>query len=114
MNYTIIAKKVLREVIGIITIVLFIYTCTKIRSAAGSKRDAAGDRVSTSTAVGVSWPVQAKGYYPLLPRHGLPQPSGSKKATGSTGRNTTARHAATGTYSPYMGAGDQVSRVSKQ
>ena len=34
MKYTMLFKKVIREVIGLITIVLFIYTCTKIKSVA--------------------------------------------------------------------------------
>lgn len=63
MRYTIIVKKVIREIVGLITIVLFIYTCTKVRSTAGRKKAAAHDTIHTGTAVGFGWPVQIAGYH---------------------------------------------------
>src|SRR5688572_28635350 len=67
MRYTIIVKKVIREIVGLITIVLFIYTCTKVRATAGRKRAAAHDTIHTGTAVGFGWPVQIAGYHPCYP-----------------------------------------------
>ena len=68
MNYTIVVKKVIREVIGIITIVLFIYTCTKIRSTAGHSKAVNHDTVSANATVQLGWPVQTTGYHPLMSR----------------------------------------------
>jgi hypothetical protein len=67
MRYTIIVKKVIREIVGLITIVLFIYTCTKVRTTAGHKKAAVHDTIHTGTAVGFGWPVQIAGYHPCYP-----------------------------------------------
>jgi hypothetical protein len=77
MRYTIIVKKVIREIVGLITIVLFIYTCTKVRTTAGRKRAAAHETIYTGTAVGFEWPVQIAGYHPcnpgfLIKEHSVP------------------------------------------
>jgi hypothetical protein len=64
MRYTIIVKKVIREIVGLITIVLFIYTCTKVRTTTGRKKAAAHDTIHTSTAVGFGWPLQIAGNHP--------------------------------------------------
>jgi hypothetical protein len=64
MRYTIIVKKVIREIVGLITIVLFIYTCTKVRTTAGRKKAAAHDTIQTGTAVGFGWPVQIARFHP--------------------------------------------------
>jgi hypothetical protein len=45
MKYTIVLRKLLKELIGIITIVLFVYTCTKIRLAADHKKAAAHETI---------------------------------------------------------------------
>ena len=108
MRYTIIVKKVIREIVGLITIVLFIYTCTKIRASANHKRAAANDTMSTGTAVGFGWPVQLTGYHPLLPRHGLP----GKRIFGTTSRSAANWSPVTRSYSAHLGAGDQVTWVS--
>jgi hypothetical protein len=63
MRYTIIVKKVIREIVGLITIVLFIYTCTKVRTTASRKKAAALNTIHTGTAVGFGWPVQLAGYH---------------------------------------------------
>jgi hypothetical protein len=68
MKYTIVVKKVIREVIGIITIVLFIYTCTKIRSAAGPTGTVNHDSAGSNATVQLGWPVQPTGHYPLMSR----------------------------------------------
>ena len=57
MNYTIVIKKVIREIIGIISIVLFIYTCTKIRTVAARRQ-----AVKSDTAT-ISWPVRTAAYH---------------------------------------------------
>jgi hypothetical protein len=67
MRYTIIVKKVIREIIGLIMIVLFIYTCTKVRTTAGRKKAAAHETIHTGTAVGFEWPVQIAGYHSCYP-----------------------------------------------
>jgi len=63
MKYTIVVKKVLREVIGIITIVLFIYTCTKIRSVTGHTGTVNHNAVGANTTVQLEWPAD-----PLMAR----------------------------------------------
>jgi hypothetical protein len=68
MKYTIVVKKVIREVIGIITIVLFIYTCTKIRSAAGHTGTINHDTVGANATVQSEWPVEPTGSHPLTSR----------------------------------------------
>jgi len=45
MRHTIILKKVIKEVIGLIVIVLFIYTCTKSRSVINHKKAAANENI---------------------------------------------------------------------
>ena len=77
MRYTIIVKKVIREIVGLITIVLFIYTCTKVRTTAGRKKAAAHETIDTGTAVGFGWPVQIAGYHPcyrslMIKEHSVP------------------------------------------
>jgi hypothetical protein len=64
MKYTILLQKVIKEVIGLVTIVLFIYTCTKVRTTVGRKKGAAIDTIHTGTSVGFGWPVQIAGYDP--------------------------------------------------
>ena len=64
MKYTIIVKKVIREIVGLITIVLFIYTCTKVRTTASRKKAAAHNTIQTGTTVGFGWPVQIARFHP--------------------------------------------------
>ncbi|HEX6429266.1 MAG TPA: hypothetical protein VF008_16330 [Niastella sp.] len=110
MRYTIILKKVIREIVGLITIVLFIYTCTKIRTTAGRKKAADHATIHTGTVVGFGWPLQITGYHPLLPRHGLPgQPY--KRTFGAVSKSTASWSFVTCPYPANMGAGDQVTRV---
>ncbi|THU40056.1 hypothetical protein FAM09_09230 [Niastella caeni] len=111
MKYTVVVNKVIKEIIGLITIVLFIYTCTKIRAVSSHKRAAAYDTIETSTAVGFEWPAQTMGYHPLLPRHGLPAPY-SKRAAGTGSADNW--QPVTGSYPAYMYAGYQAGRVTAQ
>jgi hypothetical protein len=68
MNYTIVVKTVIREVIGIITIVLFIYTYTKIKSSAGHSRTINHDTVGASATVQSGWSEETAEQYPLMSR----------------------------------------------
>jgi hypothetical protein len=65
MKHTILLKKVIREVIGLITIVLFIYTCTKVTSAAVRKRIANNDTISTNAASEFEWPLKPFGLHEM-------------------------------------------------
>jgi hypothetical protein len=96
MKYTILLRKVIKEVIGLITIVLFIYTCTKIRSAPGHKRAAAKDSISTGMAVGFGRPVQITGYHPLLLRHGLSEQAYRKRTSGTVSQSIGSWNTVTG------------------
>jgi len=64
MKYIIVVKKVLREVIGLITIVLFIYTCTKIRSVAGHTITVNHDNAGANATAELEWPAEP----PLMAR----------------------------------------------
>jgi len=106
MKYTVILKKAIKEIIGLMSIVLFIYTCTKMKLVAGHKRAAVPDTINTGTAVGFGWP-QSREYHPLLPRHGLPQRPYINTVSGRAARNAATGHPAAGAYKVNMGAGDQ-------
>ena len=80
MKYIIIVKKVIREIVGLITIILFIYTCTKVRSASGQPRSANNDTASTNAATGLNWPVQFAGYSPVAPDFAIPKIQDKRKA----------------------------------
>lgn len=115
MRYTIILKKVIKEVIGLITIVLFIYTCTKIGSASNRKGAAVLEHMSVNTAVGFGTPAQTTGYHPLLPRHGLTERSPDKRKPGSGSYSaawyTPGSYRDIGSHSPDLRAGDQATGI---
>ena len=56
MKHTILLKKVIKEIIGLISIVLIIYTCTKIRTVADHKRAAVPDTIRLIWAPAIRLP----------------------------------------------------------
>ncbi|WP_158085282.1 hypothetical protein [Niastella vici] len=56
MKYTIILKKVIKEIVGLVSIVLFIYTCTKFRTVAVHKRAAVPDTIRLIWAPAIRLP----------------------------------------------------------
>lgn len=113
MKYTIVVKKVIREVVGLITIVLFIYTCTKMRSAATHRRAGGNDTIRANTASVFEWPGQTTGHHPLLPRHSLTGAQNAIQTFFWINNNTTSLYLITGAGAAHTDAGDQVAGIDK-